>query len=148
MDVDLVVVTGGAGGLGRLITRRLAERELCVVIADTDRAAAIQLVAELQDLGRGAVFVDTDAADAEAVEQLMTHAADLGTLRVLVNNAGGCLSGPQYPEGREWRRSVDLNLVMPMLATQLAVHDDQLRRQSDAAASPSQRHAAAGLRHD
>jgi NAD(P)-dependent dehydrogenase (short-subunit alcohol dehydrogenase family) len=26
MDVDLAVVTGGAGGLGRLITQRLAER--------------------------------------------------------------------------------------------------------------------------
>jgi NAD(P)-dependent dehydrogenase (short-subunit alcohol dehydrogenase family) len=113
MDVDLAVVTGGAGGLGRLITRRLAERGLCVVIADTDHAAASQLVTELQHRGHGAVFVDTDAADAEA--------ADLGTLRVLVNNAGGWLPGPQYPEGREWRRSVDLNLVMPMLAAQLAV---------------------------
>jgi 3-oxoacyl-[acyl-carrier protein] reductase len=51
----------------------------------------------------------------------MTQAADLGTLRVLVNNAGGWLPGPQYPEGREWRRSVDLNLIMPMLAAQLAV---------------------------
>jgi NAD(P)-dependent dehydrogenase (short-subunit alcohol dehydrogenase family) len=65
--------------------------------------------------------VDTDAADAEAVEQLMTQAADVGTLRVLVNNAGGWLPGPQYPERREWPRRVDLNLVMPMLAAQLAV---------------------------
>jgi NAD(P)-dependent dehydrogenase (short-subunit alcohol dehydrogenase family) len=121
MDVDLAVVTGGAGGLGRLITQRLAERGLCVVIADTDHAAATQLVTELHHRGRGAVFVDTDAAGAEAVERLMTQAGDLGTLRVLVNNAGGWLPGPQYPEGREWRRSVDLNLVMPMLAAQLAV---------------------------
>jgi 3-oxoacyl-[acyl-carrier protein] reductase len=51
----------------------------------------------------------------------MTQAADLGTLRVLVNNADGWLPGPHSPEGREWRRSVDLNLVMPMLAAQLAV---------------------------
>ena len=94
---------------------------LCVVIADTDHAAATQLVTGLQHRGHGAVFVDTDAADAEAVERLMAQAADLGTLRVLVNNAGGWLPGPQYPEGREWRRSVDLNLVMPMLAAQLAV---------------------------
>jgi NAD(P)-dependent dehydrogenase (short-subunit alcohol dehydrogenase family) len=62
--------------------------------------------------------VDTDVADAEAVERLMTQAADLGTLRVLVNNSGGWLPGPQYPEGREWRRGVDLNLIMPMLATE------------------------------
>ena len=87
MDVDLAVVTGGAGGLGRLITQRLAERRLCVVIADTDRAAATQLVTELQHRGHGAVFVDTDAAGAAAVERLMAQMADLGTLRVLVNNA-------------------------------------------------------------
>ena len=121
MDVDLAVVTGGAGGLGRFITQRLAERCLCVLIADTDHAAATQLVTELHDRGRRAVFVNTDAAEAVAVEQLMTQAADLGTLRVLVNNAGGWLPGPQYPEAREWRRSVDLNLVMPMLAAQLAI---------------------------
>ena len=51
----------------------------------------------------------------------MLQVADLGTLRVLVNNAGGWLPGPQYPEAREWRRSIDLNLVVPMLTTQLAV---------------------------
>ena len=84
-----------AGGLGRLITQRLAEPRQCVVIADTDHAAATQLLTELYHRGRAAVFVDTDAADAEAVERLMTQAADLGTLRVLVNNAGGWLPGPQ-----------------------------------------------------
>ena len=40
MGVDMAVVTGGAGGLGRFITQRLAERRLCVVIADTDHAVA------------------------------------------------------------------------------------------------------------
>lgn len=121
MDIDLAVVTGGAGGLGRLVTQRLADRGLCVVIADTDQVAATQLVTELHERGRRAVFVETDAADAEAVDRLMRQTADLGTLRVLVNNAGGWLPGPQYPEARQWRRSIDLNLVMPMLAAQLAV---------------------------
>jgi NAD(P)-dependent dehydrogenase (short-subunit alcohol dehydrogenase family) len=105
MGGDLAVVTGGAGGLGRLITQRLAERGLLVVIADNDRAAATQLVKELRGLGRRAVFVDTDAADPQALEQLMLQVANLGTLRVLVNNAGGWLPGPQYPQARQWRRS-------------------------------------------
>jgi NAD(P)-dependent dehydrogenase (short-subunit alcohol dehydrogenase family) len=121
MGVELAVITGGAGGLGRLVTQRLAERRLCVVIADTDQAAATRLVSELRGRGRRAVFVETDAAEPQALEQLMRRVADLGTLRVLVNNAGGWLPGPQYPEAREWRRSIDLNLVMPMLTTQLAV---------------------------
>jgi NAD(P)-dependent dehydrogenase (short-subunit alcohol dehydrogenase family) len=50
----------------------------------------------------------------------MTQAADLGTVRVLVNNAGGWL--PAAVSGGEGvAASVDLNLVMPMLAAQLAV---------------------------
>ena len=51
----------------------------------------------------------------------MAQAASLGAVRVLINNAGGWLAGPQFPESDQWRRCLDLNLVMPMLAAQLAV---------------------------
>lgn len=120
-DVDVAIVTGGAGGLGRLITHRLAERRLLVVVADTNQTAALNLVAEIDAHGHTAVFVHTDAADAAAIEQLMARVPDLGRLRVLVNNAGGWLPGEQYPRTAGWRRSIDLNLVMPMLAAQLAL---------------------------
>jgi len=121
MVVDVAVVTGGAGGLGQLIARELADHGLHVLIADTDQVAALDLVDHLQALGNQADFIHTDAADAAAIERLMAQVADLGWLRVLVNNAGGWLPGPQYPGSAEWRRSIDLNLVMPMLAAQLAV---------------------------
>ena len=121
MNVDVAVVTGGAGGLGELITRRLAGRGLLAVVADNDREAGARLVNELADQGRRASFVETDASDSAAVQNLMTQVRALGTLKVLVNNAGGWLPGPQYPESDRWRRSLDLNLVMPMLATQLAL---------------------------
>ena len=38
-----------------------------------------------------------------------------------MNNAGGWLPGPQFPDTDAWHRSLDLNLRMPMLATQLAL---------------------------
>ena len=120
MSVDTAVITGGAGGLGRIITRQLAERGLAVVIADTDEAAARGLVEELDGRGRRAVFLSTDLTEGAAVERLMAEVAGLGRLRVLVNNAGGWLPGWQYPAAAQWRRSIDFNLVMPMLTTQLA----------------------------
>lgn len=120
-DVDVAVVTGGAGGLGRLISHRLADRRLLVVIADTNQTAGVELVSKLEVGGHEAVFIHTDAADPVAIEQLMARVTDLGRLRVLVNNAGGWLPGEQYPQATGWRRSVDLNLVMPMLAAQLAL---------------------------
>ena len=119
---ELAVVTGGAGGLGRLITRALPRQGLSVVLADTDRDAAARVLEELRDHGHSGRFVETDASHADAVRRLMAQVADLGTPKVLVNNAGGWLPGPQYPDSEQWRRSLDLNLAMPMLTASWLFH--------------------------
>src|SRR3954447_9909495 len=118
---EIAVVTGGAGGLGRLITTQLANRGMYVVIADLNEEAAADHTAQLEKRGQRAVFIRTDAAGGTSIQELMTQVANLGTLRVLVNNAGGWLPGPQYPQTVQWRRSINLNLVMPMLTAQLAL---------------------------
>lgn len=59
--------------------------------------------------------------DARQVQALVEHAGAIGPLGVLVNNAGGWLAGPQYPDTDQWHRALDLNLRMPVLATQLAL---------------------------
>ena len=119
---SVAIVTGGAGGLGRLISTALAARDLLVVVADLDREAGTGLVAEIESRGGSAVFVATDAAEEAAITRMIEQAAALGDLAVLVNNAGGWLPGPQFPEPSAlWRRSLALNLAMPMFATQLAL---------------------------
>ena len=90
-------------------------------IADTDREAANQLSAELADVARSGRFIETDASDADAIRSLMPQAASLSAVKVLINNAGVWFAGPQFPESDQWPRCIDLNLVMPMLAAQLAV---------------------------
>jgi NAD(P)-dependent dehydrogenase (short-subunit alcohol dehydrogenase family) len=79
-----VVVTGGAGGIGRAIARAFAGQGDRVVLADVDPDA---VAAAAADLGVDAVAVDIadGAAVAAAVEQI---AADHGAIDVLVNNAG------------------------------------------------------------
>ena len=123
MNAEVAVVTGGAGGLGRLISMTLAARGFLVVVADRDHAAGAGLVAELRERGGQAEFVPTDAAEAADITRLLEQADGLGRLRVLVNNAGGWLPGPQFPESGsdQWQRTLALNLTMPMLATQLAL---------------------------
>jgi NAD(P)-dependent dehydrogenase (short-subunit alcohol dehydrogenase family) len=74
---------------------------------------------EVQQKGGRATFVQTDMS--EEVRQLIQRVAGLGPLSVLVNNAGEWLPGPQFPDTEDWSRSLDLNLRMPMLATQLAL---------------------------
>lgn len=117
----IAIVTGGAGGLGRLITLELARGGAHVVAADVDTAAGGLVVEEVAAAGGSATFVETDASDPDHVSRMVEEAAHLGDVTTLVNNAGGWLPGPQFPDTDAWRRALDLNLAMPMLATQLCI---------------------------
>jgi NAD(P)-dependent dehydrogenase (short-subunit alcohol dehydrogenase family) len=119
METEVAVVTGGAGGLGQLITQRLAQRGFVVAIADIDRDAAAELTAELAGQGSRALFIETDASNADDIRRLMAEVASLGVLKILINNSGGWLAGCQFPESDQWPRCFDLNLLMPMLPLSL-----------------------------
>ena len=121
MTLKLAVVTGGASGLGKIIVGRLAGQGAHVVIADLDREAASVVADEVQQTGGRATFVQTDMSEEKEIRRLIQRVAGLGPLSVLVNNAGGWRPGPQFPDTKDWSRSLDLNLRMPMLATQLAL---------------------------
>ena len=93
---QVAIVTGGAGGLGLSIVRRLSAEGATVVILDLDTAAADQIASEYSDSGRcvSAVAVDVtdEASVAPAVSGVMqTH----GRLDIMVNCAGvlGPVSG-------------------------------------------------------
>ena len=118
---DIAIVTGGAGGLGRLLTMELARAGAHVVVADRDVTAGLRVVEEVAAAGERATFIETDASDAPQIHRMVDRARALGQVAVLINNAGGWLPGPQFPDADNWRRALDLNLVMPMLATQLCL---------------------------
>src|SRR4051794_33273016 len=83
----VVVVTGGAAGIGRAVARRFA-REGARVSA-WDVAEASGLVAELEALGGEADARRVDVADGTAVEAATAAVVGRwGRYDVLVNNAG------------------------------------------------------------
>lgn len=106
------VVTGGAAGLGRQISSRLAEAGAAVLIGDLDGAAAERTAGELSTGGRGVVAAGVDVADAASVEALADRAVtELGGIDVWVNNAG------IYPRGsildisdEDWHLVMRINL--------------------------------------
>ncbi|MGI5220371.1 SDR family NAD(P)-dependent oxidoreductase [Nocardia sp. CA-290969] len=94
MSAPVAVVTGGAGGLGAHIVRRLHAGGHAVAVADLDGTAAAALAAEL-DGAVGARGYAADVADKGSLEKLLaTVVADFGGVQVLVNNAARTQARP------------------------------------------------------
>jgi NAD(P)-dependent dehydrogenase (short-subunit alcohol dehydrogenase family) len=85
------VVTGGAAGIGRAIAAAYLREGAAVVIADIDAAGAERTAEELSSAGEISA-IGCDVSKSEQTRALATEAARrLGSVNVLVNNAG--LSG-------------------------------------------------------
>ncbi|MET0288977.1 MAG: SDR family NAD(P)-dependent oxidoreductase [Pseudoxanthomonas sp.] len=86
---QVLIVTGGASGIGRDACLALAAKGADLVVADFNLAGAQAVAAEVQALGRRAVAFDVDVSKAEQVEAMVEFAvARLGTLNGIFNNAG------------------------------------------------------------
>ena len=111
-----VLVTGGSRGIGAAISRTLAARgDRVAVHCRSDVATAQALVAELP--GDGHVVLAADLGDDDAVAALVGSAVEkLGTIDVLVNNAGIYLDAPIDRTGyrdwmANWRQVLGTNLL-------------------------------------
>ncbi|MGY0231620.1 SDR family NAD(P)-dependent oxidoreductase [Longispora urticae] len=111
-DGRVAFVTGAAHGIGRAIAVRLAAEGAAVVVADIDGEAAGELAHTLAEHGGGALAVDCDVRDREAVRvAVAATVARFGRLDVLVNNVG--VAGEwefERTDDEEWARQLDPTL--------------------------------------
>jgi NAD(P)-dependent dehydrogenase (short-subunit alcohol dehydrogenase family) len=118
-----VLVTGGSRGIGRAIALAFAKAGADVGLSyQKEEAAAVAVVEELRRSGRRGFAYQSDAADPDAVRQLVEDAKrDLGRVDVLVANAG--IGGPFGWEDlslAEWRPLLETNLVGVYLSVNAA----------------------------
>jgi len=124
-----IAVTGGASGMGRYFSLRLAEAGAQVAACDMNEDGLKSLVEEAANLpGQIKTYV-TNVADEESVVQFFDNAwADFGGLNGLVNNAGIFRDGLLVKKDREtgqvrkmslknWQMVVDVDLTGPFLCT-------------------------------
>jgi 3-oxoacyl-[acyl-carrier protein] reductase len=89
MGDQVVIVTGGAAGIGRATARRFARDGARVAVWDVKAADPDALVAELREAGGEGAFQPVDVTDAAAVEAGAAAVVERwGRIDVLVNNAG------------------------------------------------------------
>ncbi len=109
----VVIVTGGAGGIGSATCRRLAEEGAKVAIFDMNIAAAEKLAAEINQQNGQALAVQCDITQNTVVEQAVQQVeAELGPIDGLVNNAGWDIFKPFIKTNpQEWEKLIQINLV-------------------------------------
>lgn len=117
----VVIITGGASGIGEATARRFSAEGARVVIADYSEHGAA-LADELGAAGGSALFVRTDVGDSAQVKTLMARTIEVfGRIDILFANAGIAADAPidQLDED-SWRRTIDINLTGVFLCNKYA----------------------------
>jgi len=116
----VIIVTGGAGGIGSEICRGLATDGLQVVVADYAGDAAENIAAEMRKNEGEAVAVRVDVGDKQSVANMVNQTlAKYGQIDYLLNGAGVLTRVPvlEMPE-EEWDRVLRINLKGTFLCSQ------------------------------
>lgn len=83
------IVTGGGGGLGLAIARRLAEEGANILLADMNPALVEQAADDLRPLGVSVHAIRVDVTDGASVDAMAARAiAEFERIDILVNSAG------------------------------------------------------------
>jgi all-trans-retinol dehydrogenase (NAD+) len=109
----VAVVTGGAGGVGRAVALRLAQRGARVALWDRDAVKLKEAVDEISSTARAGQAIGhvVDVADPKAViEGARRVESELGPVDILDNNAGIVYAGAfAEADPAELDRTIDVN---------------------------------------
>jgi NAD(P)-dependent dehydrogenase (short-subunit alcohol dehydrogenase family) len=124
LENHVAIVSGIGPGMGRDISLALAREGANIALAARSAAHLEAVAADVRALGRQALAVPTDIAQADDCRRLVDAAhAELGRIDVLVNNAfkGGVEPLIEDAKMDDWRKIFDVNLFGSIQLSQAVI---------------------------
>ena len=114
----VVVVTGGASGIGRALAQRFAaEGARKVVVADLNEAGIAAVAKEI-----GGIAVPTNVGvEGDVINLVKTAESQAGSIDLFCSNAGIAVYGDLGNSNEEWQRVWDVNLMSHVYAARAVV---------------------------
>ena len=119
----VMIITGGAGGMGLVIAKKFLENGAIVYLADINEQLLKNAIEKFKEYGESINYVLTDVTKVSDIEKLTkTVIKEKGKLDILVNTAGVWVEGDSDTMTETmWDRTVNVNLKGMFFACRYAI---------------------------
>jgi len=126
----VVVITGGASGIGKATAKLFAQDGEHVVILDRDEKAGTQTAAEIEAAGGSVLYLKTDIGSEDQVEASFLKAAEkFGSIDILFANAAVQINKSILETSKEdWDQMIAANLTGTFLCCKAAANAMKKRK--------------------
>jgi 3-oxoacyl-[acyl-carrier protein] reductase len=126
LENRVVLITGGAKGIGRGIALKFAEEGCDITINALHIEGARKVADEVRTLGRKSLAIGADVSNSAEVNDMVAQTMkQFGKIDILVNNAGGISLAKggaiEDTTDEDWDRIVDINLKGQFLCCRAVV---------------------------
>ena len=120
-DGQIAVVIGGTSGIGRVMTRALAEAGADVVATSRRMDVVEDTAKEIESIGRATLRVPSDVTDRASLETVLAKSIErFGKVEIMINCAGRTKRVPSLDLTEEdWNAILETNLTGTLRAAQV-----------------------------
>ncbi|GAX83419.1 hypothetical protein CEUSTIGMA_g10844.t1 [Chlamydomonas eustigma] len=121
LEGQVAIVTGAGKGIGEATAELLSSQGASIVVCDIDASAAQAVSDRIQSQGGRAVAVAADITNQDAAAQIIDAALSLGSIDIIVNNAGFTWDGVIHKmTPQQWQAMLDVHVTAPFRLVQAA----------------------------